>query len=198
MMPPAKPFNEAARLAALHAALVLDTPAEEMFDRVTALAAAMFDVPVSLLSLIDGERQWFKSRYGWSNSEEPRDQSFCGHAILHPHETMVVCDARNDIRFHDNPLVIGGPRIRFYAGHPIKGPSGLNVGTLIGGAIVVEVIFGIPGMGQKIGQAIFSREYVELQSCVVVIAVLFVLINFLIDFLYSVVDPRIRRARATA
>jgi peptide/nickel transport system permease protein len=76
--------------------------------------------------------------------------------------------------------------------------AGLNVGTLIGGAIVVEVIYGIPGMGQKIGQAIFSREYIELQSYVVVIAVLFVLINFLIDFLYSVVDPRIRRARATA
>ena len=74
--------------------------------------------------------------------------------------------------------------------------AGLNVGTLIGGAIVVEVIYGIPGMGQKIGQAIFSREYMELQSYVVVIAVLFVLINFFIDFLYSVVDPRIRRARA--
>ena len=75
--------------------------------------------------------------------------------------------------------------------------AGLNVGTLIGGAIVVEVIFGIPGMGQKIGQAIFSREYIELQSYVVIIAFLFVLINFFIDFLYSVVDPRIRRARAT-
>jgi peptide/nickel transport system permease protein len=75
--------------------------------------------------------------------------------------------------------------------------AGLNVGVLIGGAIVVEVIFGIPGMGQKIGQAIFSREYVELQSYVVVIAVLFVLINFFVDFLYSVLDPRIRRARAS-
>jgi peptide/nickel transport system permease protein len=76
--------------------------------------------------------------------------------------------------------------------------AGLNVGVLIGGAIVVEVIYGIPGMGQKIGQAIFSREYVELQSYVVVIAVLFVLINFFVDFLYSILDPRIRRARATA
>jgi peptide/nickel transport system permease protein len=76
--------------------------------------------------------------------------------------------------------------------------AGLNVGVLIGGAIVVEVIFGIPGMGQKIGQAIFSREYVELQSYVLVIAVLFVLINFFVDFLYSVLDPRIRRARASA
>ncbi len=76
--------------------------------------------------------------------------------------------------------------------------AGLNVGVLIGGAIVVEVIYGIPGMGQKIGQAIFSREYVELQSYVLVIAVLFVLINFFVDFLYSVLDPRIRRARASA
>jgi peptide/nickel transport system permease protein len=76
--------------------------------------------------------------------------------------------------------------------------AGLNVGTLIGGAVVVEVIYGIPGMGQKIAQAIFSREYVELQSYVVVIAVLFVLINFFVDFLYVVVDPRIRRARASA
>jgi peptide/nickel transport system permease protein len=75
--------------------------------------------------------------------------------------------------------------------------AGLNVGTLIGGAVVVEVIYGIPGMGLKIYQAVFSKEYVELQSYVVVIAVLFVLVNFFVDFLYSVLDPRIRRARAS-
>jgi len=75
--------------------------------------------------------------------------------------------------------------------------AGLNVGTLIGGAVVIEVIYGIPGMGLKIYQAVFSKEYVELQSYVVVIAVLFVLVNFFVDFLYSVLDPRIRRARAS-
>jgi len=75
--------------------------------------------------------------------------------------------------------------------------AGLNIGTLIGGAVVVEVIFGIPGMGQKIYQAIAAREYVELQSYILVIAALFVLINFFVDFLYIVLDPRIRRARAT-
>ena len=75
--------------------------------------------------------------------------------------------------------------------------AGLNVGTLIGGAVVIEVIYGIPGMGLKIYQAVFSKEYVELQSYVVVIAVLFVLVNFFVDFLYTVLDPRIRRARAS-
>jgi len=75
--------------------------------------------------------------------------------------------------------------------------AGLNVGTLIGGAVVIEVIYGIPGMGLKIYQAVFSKEYVELQSYVVIIAVLFVLVNFFVDFLYSVLDPRIRRARAS-
>jgi len=75
--------------------------------------------------------------------------------------------------------------------------AGLNVGTLIGGAIVVEVIFGIPGMGTQIGTAIFAREYVELQSYILVIAFIFVTINFIVDFLYIVLDPRIRRARAT-
>ena len=76
--------------------------------------------------------------------------------------------------------------------------AGLNVGTLIGGAIVVEVIFDLPGMGEKIYQAVQSRSYVELQSYVIVIAVLFVLINFFVDFLYAVLDPRIRRARTPA
>jgi peptide/nickel transport system permease protein len=74
--------------------------------------------------------------------------------------------------------------------------AGLNIGTLIGGAVVIEVIFGVPGMGEKIFQAISAREYVELQSYVLVIAALFVIVNFIVDFLYIVLDPRIRRARA--
>lgn len=129
MLKPPKPANEAARLAALKSLQVLDTPAEERFDRITRLAARLLDVPIALISLVDSDRQWFKSKYGLDASETPREVSFCGHAILQD-EPLLVPDASLDPRFADNPLVAAEPRIRFYAGHPLEAEDGCKLGTL--------------------------------------------------------------------
>ncbi|UUZ52443.1 GAF domain-containing protein [Massilia sp. H-1] len=93
---------------------VLDTPEDDRFDRITAIAQRLFHVPIALISLVDGERQWFKSRAGLDASQTPRNISFCGHAILEE-RPFVVHDALADPRFADNPLVIGAPNLRFYA-----------------------------------------------------------------------------------
>ena len=129
MLAPAIPFDEALRLAALRSLEVLDTPAEERFDRLTRLAQHVFSVPIALVSLIDSDRQWFKSCQGLDASETPRNISFCGHAI-HDDAPLVVRDALLDARFVDNPLVTGAPNIRFYTGAPLKLSSGQRVGTL--------------------------------------------------------------------
>ena len=129
MQEPPRPANEPDRLQALRQLLILDTPPEERFDRLTAFAAQEFDVPTALLSLIDDDRQWFKSRVGVDSCETPRSISFCGHAILQD-DIMVVPDVNQDERFIDNPLVTGEPHIQFYAGAPLKLPGGQNVGTL--------------------------------------------------------------------
>jgi phosphoserine phosphatase RsbU/P len=123
------PSDERERLADLRALKILDTPAERRFDRIVELARRIFAVPIAYISLVDADRQWFKSRCGLKPAATPRDISFCGHAILGD-EAMVVPDARLDRRFADNPMVAGEPHIRFYAGHPLKGPGGHNVGTL--------------------------------------------------------------------
>ncbi len=129
MIPPPLPPDEPDRLADLRALGILDTPAEERFDRLTRLAQDLFGVPIALVSLIDEDRQWFKSRQGLDAAETPREVSFCGHAILGD-EVFVVPDATDDPRFQDNPLVTGDPDIRFYAGAPLHTPSGHRVGTL--------------------------------------------------------------------
>lgn len=118
-VPAAIPEDEAARLAALRSTRLLDTPPEERFDRLTRIAARLFDAPISLLTLIDEDRQWFKSRVGIDTEQTPRDVAFCAHAILRS-GPLIVHDALNDERFATNPLVLGGPRIRFYAGIPVK------------------------------------------------------------------------------
>jgi diguanylate cyclase (GGDEF)-like protein len=123
------PANEPARLAALRELGVLFTPAEERFDRITKLAAELLDVPIALVSLVAANCQWFKSSVGMTASETPRKIAFCAHAILGD-DTLVVPDARLDPRFRDNPLVIGEPWVRFYAGHPLKASGGENLGTL--------------------------------------------------------------------
>ena len=128
MEAPVLPSNEHARLEALHALGLLDTVAEERFDRVTRIAAALFDVPIAYVALVDADRQWFKSSCGLAVDETSREHSFCGHAILE-NEMMVINDASVDSRFFDNPIVIGDPHIRFYAGQPLKAPGGPNVGT---------------------------------------------------------------------
>jgi phosphoribosyl 1,2-cyclic phosphodiesterase/DNA-binding response OmpR family regulator len=110
--------NEEQRLAILHGLRILDTPREERFDRITRLAASIFNVPMALISLVDRERQWFKSTYGLDEFETSREVSFCSHAVA-SEKVLVVPDTFQDPRFADNPLVIKGPRIRFYAGCPI-------------------------------------------------------------------------------
>jgi GAF domain-containing protein len=129
MIPAPLPEDEAERLAALRALLILDTPPEARFDRIVEFAASEFDVPMALISLVDSERQWFKSRIGLSACETARDVSFCAHAV-YQRETLLVTDALNDPRFHDSPLVVGDPHIRFYAGAPLTLKSGAVVGTL--------------------------------------------------------------------
>ena len=129
MIPPPIPSDEQDRLATLHALQILDTEPEERFDRVTRLAQRLFDVPIALVSLIDAERQWFKSKIGLEASETSREVSFCAHAIA-GEGILHVPDAREDPRFHDNPDVLGGANIRFYAGCPIQAPDGRSMGTL--------------------------------------------------------------------
>lgn len=129
MQKPANPSNEAARLLSLQKMELLDTPAEERFDRITRTARRLFDVDTCLVSLVDSERQWFKSRQGLDATETPREISFCGHAIL-TEEILIVEDAEKDPRFADNPLVTDAPFIRFYAGCPIYSPDKYAVGTL--------------------------------------------------------------------
>lgn len=123
------PENEDQRLAALRACQVLDSEPEPAFDRITALAARLFSVPIALVSLVDESRQWFKSRVGLDVNETPRGISFCTHAILSA-EPMVVADAALDPRFRANPLVTGPPHIRFYAGAPLLNGEGLALGTV--------------------------------------------------------------------
>jgi GAF domain-containing protein len=129
MIKPATPENETKRIQVLRNLLVLDTPPEERFDSITAYAQHRFSVEIALVSLVDTNRQWFKSSCGLTATETPRDISFCGHAILQD-DVLVVPNALNDPRFYDNPLVISYPNIRFYAGAPLKLSSGYSVGTL--------------------------------------------------------------------
>ncbi|MEQ6341193.1 MAG: PAS domain S-box protein [Gammaproteobacteria bacterium] len=129
MLEPSLPTDETERLAALHALNVLDTVPEDRFDRITRLAARLFDVPIALVSLVDANRQWFKSCHGLSATETPRSVSFCGHAILSD-DTFIIPDALLDARFADNPLVTGAPHVRFYAGQPLTGMDGRKLGTL--------------------------------------------------------------------
>jgi diguanylate cyclase (GGDEF)-like protein len=129
-IPAALPDNEAQRLAALKRYDVLDTEEEQEYDDLTTMAAAICDVPISVISLIDENRQWFKSRHGIDATETPRDEAFCAHAILRPDEIMEVPDSALDRRFAGNPLVTGGPKIRFYAGAPLLSAEGAAIGTI--------------------------------------------------------------------
>lgn len=128
LKPPPHP-DENRRQKALRDLNLLDTPIEERFERITRAARQILKMPIAAISLVDEARQWFKSVQGLDVCETSRDDSFCGHALLGD-GAFIVPDARRDERFSDNPLVRDEPWVRFYAGHPIKAPGGLPVGTL--------------------------------------------------------------------
>jgi len=128
MKEPKFPENENQRLKALYDLEILDTNSDRHFDRLTRTAKLTFDIPIVLISLVDKERQWFKSKDGIEDSELPRRTSFCGHAILQD-DLFVIPDTFKDKRFSDNPLVLKKPNIRFYAGYPISTPDNFKVGT---------------------------------------------------------------------
>jgi diguanylate cyclase (GGDEF)-like protein len=129
MQPPAYPADESERLSALESIHLLDTEPEERFDRLTRIAKRLFNVPIALVSLIDANRQWFKSCQGLAIRETSREISFCGHTILQD-GLFIIHDTLLDERFRDNPLVVGEPKIRFYAGMPLTVLNGRKLGTL--------------------------------------------------------------------
>lgn len=121
--------NEAARLEDLYALEILDTEDETIYDNIVEMASKICDTPVALMSFIDTDRQWVKARKGMSIRETTRDVSFCSH-VIQQDGPFVIPDAKEDIRFKNNPFVTSGPRIRFYAGVPLKSAKGSSVGTL--------------------------------------------------------------------
>lgn len=123
------PANEAARLDALRALLILDTPPEQRFDRIVQFAAGEFETPMAVISLVDTNRQWFKASVGMQVCSTERDVAFCAHALSRS-DLLIVEDALLDPRFAANPLVTGEPHIRFYAGAPLTLPCGSVLGTL--------------------------------------------------------------------
>ena len=129
MKKPDIPDNEAQRLQAVKDLCLTQSASDPALNHITELAARLFNTPISLVTVLDSERQFFKGAHGVTITETPRDISFCGHAI-HSEQPLIVEDTHQDERFIDNPLVTSAPHIRFYAGHPIKSPDGFLIGTL--------------------------------------------------------------------
>ncbi|MFV8226481.1 sensor histidine kinase [Christiangramia aquimixticola] len=130
MIKPEIPINENKRLEELKKYSILDTLSERDYDNLTAIASEICDTPISLISLLDDKRQWFKSHHGLDVSETPKEVAFCAHAINKPNEVFIVQDSRKDERFFDNPLVTDDPNVIFYAGIPLKSDTGYPLGTL--------------------------------------------------------------------
>lgn len=129
MQKPEIPANEKQRLQGVRDLAILDTEPDEILDEITAKVMQRFDVPICLVTIVDANRQWFKSNHGLDVCETPRDISFCGHAINYD-SILYIPDAHEDYRFKTNPLVTGEPYIRFYAGAPLILGETLRVGTL--------------------------------------------------------------------
>jgi hypothetical protein len=138
-----KPTNETERLGFLKYLAILDTPCELVLDRIVFTAAQLFEVPISTLTLVDKDRQWFKAGVGLRISQTPRDIAFCAHTILSP-EGLIVENASCDPRFSDNPLVIGEPKVRFYAGIPLVAAGGFHLGSLC----VIDIVPRSPSVTQ--------------------------------------------------
>jgi PAS domain S-box-containing protein len=147
------PLDEAARLAALHAADVLDTPPEAIYDELVRAAAELCGTPIALISLIDEDRQWFKAKVGLEADQMPRDVAFCAHAICGD-ELMEVVDASLDERFRDNPFVLDDPFVRFYAGVPLRTAAGFSYGTLC----VIDVVARRLSVEQRAGLSRLARQ----------------------------------------
>jgi len=129
MIKPGFPINELERVSSVQKYRLIDTLPESDFDNITSLVATICDVPISLITVLDADRNFFKSHHGLEIQESPRDMSFCGHAILHEDDIFIVEDSRKDVRFKDNPLVTNLKAI-FYAGVPLRDQNGLVIGTL--------------------------------------------------------------------
>lgn len=160
MIPADKPHHESQRLEALASYAVLDTLSEPEFDDITLLASQICEVPIALISLVDADRQWFKSRIGIDTSETARDISFCAHAI-HGNSLFEINNALEDARFSDNPLVTDAPNIRFYAGMPLITEDGYALGALC----VLDQQPKTLSDAQKKGLSALARQVMKLLEC---------------------------------
>jgi signal transduction histidine kinase len=160
MINPQKPPDEEQRLDILQEYQILATPSEQSYDDITFLASQICETPIAAISLVDSDRQWFKSKVGLEADETSRDIAFCAHAILDKTQLLVVQDAQQDERFRGNPLVTGNPHIRFYAGAPLVTPGGYPLGTLC----VIDSKARELSPGQKHALEILSREVVSLME----------------------------------
>lgn len=154
-----KPINEEQRLKALSEYRILGSRPEESYDNITRIAALACNVPIALISLVDRERQWFKSKVGVAVNETSRDISFCAHTILNP-DPMVVEDALFDQRFKDNPLVTEEPHIRLYAGFPLETPTEDRLGTL---CVIDRIPKSLTNTQFKIMQSLANQVVVQLE-----------------------------------